>query len=403
MRSLILSLPALLVAALILAACAMDDREKTITIGAAVSETGRYAQEGGHVKEGYVLWKDWVNDEYGGITVGDEVYTVELVTYDDASDPETNAALIEQLIDEDQVDFLLGPYSSTLTQSAIEVAEERDTIMVEGAGSSEKLFEPSYGNLFAVLAPAGQYTHSALEALTDMGAQSVVIAHSDAIFPASVAAGAEEWAAAHGLETLAVHEYPEDISDATDILSRFKPLNPDVFIGAGYFNDALLFVRAARQIDFNPKAMILTVGPTDPALIRELGADANYLIGPTQWEASMSYRGDYFGSASDYAEMYVEKWGELPTYQAASATAAALALQLAIEDAESTDMDAVRSALRELDVTTFYGRISFESDGSNRVKPAGAIQIQNGATRVIAPPDAAIAQLIYPMPPWSER
>ena len=392
----------LLTGSLALGACS-DDGEKTIKIGAAVSETGRYAEEGDHTRQGYRLWEDWVNNEYGGVKVGDESYKVQLVMYDDGSDPDTTAELVEQLIDEDEVDFLLGPYSSTLTQWAIEVADARGMILVEGNGASETLFRQSYQNLFAVMTPAGSYTQSALRALGEMGAKSVVIVHADDLFPASVAEGAERWAGEYGLEVLRVESYPRDVADVTDILSELKELDPDVFVGGGYFDDALLFVRTAKELDFNPKAMVLTVGPTDPDLMEELGEDAHYLIGPTQWEASMSYQGDYFGSASDYAERYAAKWGGPPAYQSASATAAALALQLAIEAAGSLDADAVRAALRTLDAATFYGRISFDPTGKNAAKPMGAIQIQNGDIRVVAPANAAVAELLYPAPRWRDR
>ena len=175
----------LLIAPLALAACSSE--EKVVTIGAAVSETGRYANEGRHTREGYLLWRDWVNDERGGIDVAGEPHRVKLILYDDESDPARTAKLVERLIDEDEVDFLLGPYSSTLTQPAIEVAESRGVIMVEGSGSSETLFEQSFRNLFAVLTPAGAYTESALRLLAGRGAGSVAIAYADTLFPKSVA------------------------------------------------------------------------------------------------------------------------------------------------------------------------------------------------------------------------
>ena len=403
MNRIALRIALLLTASLTLGACSSDDGEKVIKIGAAVSETGRYAEEGEHTRQGYGIWEDWVNNEYGGVKVGGDRYEVELVMYDDEGDPDTTAALVEQLIGEDEVDFMLGPYSSTLTQRAIEVADARGTILVEGSGASETLFRQSYQNLFAVLTPAGNYTQSALQTLAEMGARSVVIAHADALFPASVAGGAERWAGEYGLEVLGVERYSQDATDARSILSTFKDLDPDVFVGGGYFNDAVLFLRTAKELDFNPKAMVLTVGPTDPELIEEVGEDAYYLIGPTQWEASMSYEGDYFGSASDYAERYAAKWGGPPTYQSASATAAALALHLAIEAAGSLDANAVRAALHNLDVDTFYGRISFDSTGKNTAKPMGAIQIQNGDIRVVAPANAAVADLLYPAPNWKDR
>ena len=392
-----------LTALLALGACSVFEEERVIRVGAVVSETGRYEEEGEHTRRGYVLWEEWVNDEQGGIRIGDRLHQVELVMYDDGSDTDTNAELVEKLISEDEVDFLLGPYSSTLTKSAIEVADAHGVIMVEGSGSSESLFNQSYTNLFAVLTPAGNYTQSALEALADRGAKTVAVAYADVLFPASVAEGAERWAAEYGMEMLDVVAYPQDITDVTSILEQFEGAPPDVFIGCGYFSDSVLFVQTAKELGFNPKAMVLTVGPTDPELVREVGPDANYLIGPTQWEASMSYKGDYFGSAFEYSERYKARWGTPPPYQSASATAAALALYLAIEDAGSLDADAVRASLRDLDVSTFYGRIKFDSTGKNVSRQMGTVQIHNEEAAVVAPAAAAVADLIYPAPRWEER
>jgi branched-chain amino acid transport system substrate-binding protein len=379
------------------------DAEKIIYLGAAVSETGRFSREGKDTRQGYLVWLDWVNNEYGGIKVGDERYKVEIVMYDDEGDPDTAARLVEKLINEDRVDFLLGPYSSFLTQSASAIAEKYGKIMIEGNGSAETLFERGFQNLFAVLTPAVDYTRTALQLLADQGAKTVVIAYEDTAFPTSVADGAQRWAAEYGLEVLGVETYPVNIADVSGIMSKFKKLEPDIFVGGGHFNDAVLFIRAAKELDFNPKAMVITVGPSNPKLIEEVGADSEYVIGPTQWEASMSYADDYFGTAAEYAARYQKMWGEPPTYQAAESTATALALHIAIEQAASLDTDAVRTALRNLDVVTFYGPINFDERGRNAGKPMGAIQIQDGAILVVAPTNAAIADLNYPAPPWKDR
>ena len=396
---------AMLVALATLMACRSDgEDERVVRIGIAISETGRFEEEGGHTKRGYLLWEDWVNEEYGGIKVGAERYRAELIIYDDQSDPDTTAELVERLIDEDKVDFMLGPYGSTLIQHAIEVAEERGVIMVQGTGASETLFQQSYQNLFAVLTPAGDYSRSALKALADLGARSLALAGADEIFPTSVVEGARRWARAYGLEVVGeVGEYPRGVTNVRDLLQQFKVLDPDVFLGGTYYEEAVLFVRTAKELDFNPKAMVLTVGPNNPRFVDDLGEDANYVMGPTQWESSMTYEGDYFGSASDYAERYEAEWGSPPAYQTPSATAAALALHLAIESAGSLDADAVRTALRDMDVDTFYGPINFDEAGKNVAKPMGTIQIQDGVTRLVAPADVSVAGIIYPAPSWQDR
>ncbi len=375
----------------------------TVRIGAAVSETGKYAREGKDTRQGYNLWLDWVNNEKGGIQVGDELYKVEIVFYDDEGDPDTTAKLVEKLITEDEVDFLLGPYSSGLTKSASAISEKYDKIMVEGNGASESLFERGFRNLFAVLTPAGNYTQSALQMLAEKGAKTVVIAYEDTAFPTSVAEGAQRWAEEYGLEVLAVETYPINVADVSGIMTKFRDLEPDVFVGGGHFNDALLFTRAAKELDFNPKAMVITVGPSNPEFAAEMGTDANYIIGPTQWEAVMSYEDEWLGTAADYAARYEGMWDETPTYQAAESTATALALMAAIEQAGSLETAEVRQALNDLNITTFYGPIDFDETGKNAAKPMGSIQIQDGDIKVIAPGQAAETDLIYPMPTWSER
>lgn len=368
----------------------------TVRIGAALSETGRFAVEGRDARQGYDTWVKWVNEERGGIEIDGDHYEAEIIYYDDKSDAATAADLIQRLIDEDGVDFLLGPYSSGLTAAAGAVAEANDMIMVEGNGTSDTMFERGFRNLFLVATLASDYTRSGIEALAASGARTAVVAYEENPFPTSMAKGAIRHLEANGIEILAVETYPTDIHDVTGILTEFRGLDPDVFLGGGHYNDAVLFVNSAKELGFAPRGMLITVGPSNPKLIEELGRNVEGVLGPTQWESTMAYEGPYFGSASDYATYYQSLWGEPPAYQAASATASALALHLAIEAAGTTDMDSVRQALHSLQADTFYGPISFDDRGVNTSKPSGTIQVQNGEVRVVAPDDAAVAELIYP-------
>ena len=403
------SIPLLLGLVSFLAACGpqksqpSSESANTIRLGAAVSETGKFAREGKDTRQGYNLWRDWVNEEYGGIKVDDRRYKVEIIYYDDEGNPDTVARLIEKLIAEDEVSFLLAPYSSGLTKSASAIAEKYGKIIVSGGAAADSLFNRGFKNIFSVLTPASDYTSSTLKALSQAGAKTVVIAYEDTPFPISVAEGAKKSAQQQGMKVLAVETYPKDITDVSAITSKFKALNPDVFVGGGHFNDALLFVRSAKELNFTPKAMVITVGPSNPKFVSEMGKDANYVFGPTQWENTMSYEGKHFGTAFEYAQRYQAKWQEPPTYQAAGATVAALALQLAIEKAGSLETKPVRQAMRELDAVTFYGPIDFDETGKNATKPMGSIQILDGQIKVVAPKEAAVAEISYPMPAWKER
>jgi branched-chain amino acid transport system substrate-binding protein len=392
-----------IVAAMLVAGCGSDSDEAvaeadcTVRLGAAISETGNFAREGQWNQRGYDIWLDWVNSEGGGIQVGDETCNAEIIYYDDESDPDTSARLYEKLIVEDEVDFLLGPYSSGITMGTSAIAERYGVIMVEAHGASEVLFTRGFSNLFAVLTPASYYTESALKALAEAGAETVVIANRDETFSTAAADGAVQWTEDYGMEVLARETYPPD-SDLTAIMTKFRDLDPDVFVGAGHFNDSILFVRTAQELGFTPDAMMLTVGPDSPEFVEELGEDANFIFGDSQWDRSMAYEDEFFGTAADFGQLYFDLYGEWPPYQVASSTAAALALHLAIEDAGSLEMDAVREALQNLDVDTFYGPINFDDTGKNTAKPMVTIQVLDGVATVVAPTDVAAADLVYPMP-----
>ena len=348
----------------------------TVRIGAALSETGKFAVEGRDSRQGYDTWVRWVNEEYGGIEVDGLRYAAEIIYYDDESDADTAANLVQRLIDEDRVDFLLGPYSSGLTTGASAIAEANNVIMVEGNGTSDTMFERGFRNLFLVATIASDYTKSGVELLAAEGATSAVIAYEDTSFPTSVANGAIRHLEDNGIEVLAVETYPKDIQDVSAIMTKFRDLAPDIFVGGGHYNDAVLFVNSAKELGFAPEGMLITVGPSNPKLVEELGEDVDGVLGPTQWEPVMAYEGPYFGTASQYAAYYESLWGEPPVYQAASATAAALALHLAIEAAGTTDTDSVREALYSLRADTFYGPISFDDRGVNTAKPMGTVQVR---------------------------
>ncbi len=83
--------------------------------------------------------------------IGDKTYMLEIKYYDDESTPARTAQLLERLIEQDNVNFILGPYSSATTIAAAPVTEKYKIPMVEAEGASRSLFNKGYKYLFAVL------------------------------------------------------------------------------------------------------------------------------------------------------------------------------------------------------------------------------------------------------------
>ena len=107
-----------LVAVLAWAAAPVAEAQPRIRIGASVAQTGAFAALGQNQLRGYQLCVKHLNEK-GGV-LGRKL---ELVVYDDRSDPATAVRLYEQLITQDKVDLVLGPTSSLVTDAVADVTE----------------------------------------------------------------------------------------------------------------------------------------------------------------------------------------------------------------------------------------------------------------------------------------
>jgi branched-chain amino acid transport system substrate-binding protein len=377
----------------------------TVKVGAALSETGTYATVGLDVRQGYMLWADYVNEELGGINIGGDLYDVEMIFYDDESDADTANRLIEKLISEDEVDFILGPYGSGLTMATSTISEQNGVIMIEANGAAETIFDRGYQYVFGVLSPASYYSRAAVEALDAAGAETLVVAFEDEAFSIAIKDGVVKWADELGLEVLLIESYPNGNTDSAifdPIMTKFKAADPDAYINAGHLNDGVSARASARSLDFCPGAMFFMASANFPAFVEELGDNSEYAGGSTQWQETMSYEGMYIGSPQDFFDRYMAKYDMVPTYQSAESAAAGFTLQFALESAGTTDTEAVRQALLDMDIMTFFGAINFDETGKNVAHAMAAGQILDGKFQIVWPAEAAVADFVYPDPTCAE-
>src|SRR3974390_1554344 len=117
----------------------------TIQLGAAVSMTGIYAAHGHNTRDGYDCAVKKINSE-GGVTIDGKCYKFEVKYYDDESNPARAAQLVERLIDQDKIQFMLGPYGSPLTTAILPVTANCKTPVVQAAAASRSLLTQAYKN-----------------------------------------------------------------------------------------------------------------------------------------------------------------------------------------------------------------------------------------------------------------
>jgi len=383
--------------------------QDTITLGAAVSLTGKYSTNGAHTKNGYDLAIQKIN-EAGGVKVGDKTYMLEVKYYDDESTPARGTELAERLIQQDGIKFLLGPYSSGLTKAIAPVTEKYQVPMVEANGASRSLFTSGYKYLFAVLSTSEQYLTSAIslaaekaEALGKEPSElKVAGAFENDPFSQDIRAGVLDDVKKHGMEMVIDDKLPKELNDMSATLTKVKALKPDVIVISGHSKGAATAIRQISELKVD--APMLAMTHCDSAqIIQKFGSDAEYTLCASQWAPTLSYEDDLFGSASDFAQLFEETFGYAPPYQGAESAAAVQVFADAFERAGSLEPKAVRDAIAATEMETFYGNIKFDETGKNIAKPMVLFQVLDGEYKVVAPTKWAAAKAVIPSPTWSER
>lgn len=379
-----------------------------LNLGSAISLTGKYATNGVHAQNGYEFAIKKI-DEAGGVKVGDKCYNFKVTYYDDESKGDRGATLAERLINQDGIQYMLGPYSSGLTKAIAPVTEKYQIPMVEAEGASRSLFNKGYKYLFAVLSTSEQYLASAITLAAEMAQKEgkdpsdvkVAVAVENDPFSLDIRAGVLEDAGKLGMKIVIDEKLPRDLSDMTAILTKVKLVKPDVLIVSGHSKGA---ATAVRQIgEQNVKVPMLAITHCEAADVTgNFGAAAENVLCSTQWAETLTYEDPIFGSAANYEQefkaTYPEYTDKTVPYQTAQASAAVYVFADAFQRAGTLDKDAVRDAIAETDLATFYGQIRFSENGNNIAKPMVLRQIQNGAYNVVAPSAFASHDLVWPRP-----
>lgn len=383
--------------------------DDVILLGAAVSQSGKYATNGMHTKNGYDLAVERIN-ALGGVAVGDRRYRLEIRYYDDESEATRGAELVERLIAQDGVRFVLGPFSSPLTAAIAPVVEKHRVPMVEGNGASRSLFVKGYRYLFAVLATSDFYLSSAVQLAAETARAEgrdpanlrLALAMGDDNFSQDVRAGILEAAAPLGMRIVLDDKLPDAFTDMAATLTKVKALQPDLLLISGHEVGALT---AARQIvEQRVDVPMLAMTHCDAAdIIGQVGPAVEYTLCASQWAPSLTYGDRWFGSAGDYATAFEERFGYAAPYVAAQSSAALLTFADAFERAGTLDTEAVRDAIAATRMETFFGPIDFDETGRNPAKTMVLLQILDGEYKVIAPTGWATDKLVFPRPTWRER
>ncbi len=354
-----------------------------VRIGVSLGASGKYQFPSRMQMRAYQLWENEVNDR-GGL-LGRKV---KMVILDDRGDKQQAIDNYRNLIADDRVDLIIGPYSSGITAAVAPVVEDSGYPMLAAGAAADAIWSHGYENVFVMWTPASRYSVFMLDIALLNDVQKIAIVHADDPFSTNVAKGASKWVSRmEGLEEVYFRDFKKGRRDLKSLASEVKQAGAELVIMGGHFNESVDMSKAFKAIGWYPKAYFATVGPALEKYGETLGNDAECTFATSIWEPSVN-----FSKSQEFTKAFKESYQEVPSYHAATAYAAGQILEEASKLAGSLEHDELRQALAKLDTFSVIGRYAVDRTGVQIKRFPLLIQWQNGKKEIVWPEDARTAK-----------
>ena len=375
-----------------------------IVIAAAYSETGRHAHLAGEMARGYRLAVEMLNERDVERGIGGR--EVRLVLRDDASDPATSANIYREFIATDTIHALLGPYTSPITDAVLAVTEAAGWPIIAPMAAAPEIWAGKNRRWSVqMLNPGTTYLQGSVELAAELGARTVALIYEDSPFPASVAEGVRNAAQAHGLDIVMDQSYAVGEVDHAGLAAAARDAGGDLFIGGGYYADAVGLTRAVSAVGYEPLMVSLNLGPAEPDFIDEVGDLARCVAGNAPWLSTIRTSGPITDSET-FVQRFVAAHGLQPGYHPAGGFGAvellASAMEAALAARGELDPAAIRDHLFSVSTETVLGPFSVfplgdDQAGAQRALAGLQVQWQDDgqgglALRIIHPASVADAE-----------
>jgi branched-chain amino acid transport system substrate-binding protein len=368
--------------------------KKPIVIGGSLPLTGQFAETAKWIEKGMKFWADEVNAQ-GGLLGR----PVEFKIYDDESDAKKAVTFAEKAITVDKVDLLFGGYPGTAARAVMPVAEKHKYVYVS-MGGHMKSFEQGYTYSFGGPPLMGEWWYEGfyqwLKTIpADQRPQRAAVYTMNNPIGASLTDSINRISQDLGVKLVIDEKYNLPLPDATPLIMKAKQLNCDILFSNGFFADGVMTIRAAKALDYNPKAILQGVGSVIPAWVKELGKDGDFVFSGTSLHNKLNYPGN------DKLNAYVKKEYGVDGYPVYFGFGYAWMQTLAqgVEGSQSLNQTKIRDWLKSNTVHTIAGPMTFDAKGL----PAPinfCTQIINGQVELIWPKEIRTAEPVYPKPAW---
>jgi branched-chain amino acid transport system substrate-binding protein len=248
-----------------------------IKIGFSMPLTGSLASMGKAILTAYQMWEEDTNAKAGLLG-----RPVQLVYYDDQSNPSVVPAIYAKLLDVDKIDLVVSSYGTNLSAPALALVIPRKRVLMGlfALGINEQFNYPYYFSMYpGGPDPIREFSRGFFEIAKAQNLATVAIVGTDSDFAKKAAGGAHDNALKMGFNIVYERSYPPSTVDFSPVLRAIQATNPDVVYVASGPTDSVGIIRAAHEIGL--KARLFgggMVGPQYAALKTQLGEQLNGIV-----------------------------------------------------------------------------------------------------------------------------
>jgi branched-chain amino acid transport system substrate-binding protein len=396
-----------------LGARALAQGSAPIKIGFGMALTGPLAVNGQQALLGAEIWSEEVNAK-GGL-LGRQV---QLIHYDDQSNPSNVPGLYTKLLEVDKADLVVSGYATNMVAPAIPIVMQKNKTFLSlfALDANSEFHYPRYFSYIPTGGPNPKQTISEgffqVAAAQNPKPQTVAIAAEDAEFSRNAAEGARANAKQYGFKVVYDKTYPPNTTDFSPVIRAIQATNPDLVAICSYPLSSVGMLLSANELGFKPKMIGgAMVGLQATAIKNKLKGHLNGVVNYDNWVPSAKM----MAPAADFFKKYqarAPKLGIDPLgyYLGGWGYAYLQVLQQAIEGTKSIEDEKIANYFRNNAVNSIMAEgVRFGKNGEwvkahqlqvqyRGITDAANLETWRGMSyqTVVSPADEVTGKVIYP-------
>jgi branched-chain amino acid transport system substrate-binding protein len=384
-----------------------------IKVGFSMALTGAFAGNGKAALLATQMWADDQNAK-GGLLGR----PIELISYDDQSNPSLVPGIYTKLLDVDKVDLVISGYGTNIIGPAMPVVMEHNKVFMSLAGL--RVNDQFRYNKYFQIQPLGPDAHLTFAqgffevAMTmDPKPKTVAISVADSEFPQTSAIGARAWAKKYGIEIVYDRSFPPSAVDFAPIVRAIQAVSPDIVYITCFPPNTVGIVRGVREASFKPKLIGGgMVGPQYAAVKQQLGPLLNGFV---SFEDFVPEPTTNFPGIREFLDRYKPKAvaagvDPLGYYLPPFSYAGMEIIATAVEATGGLDQNKMADYIHKATHRTIVGDVRFGADGEweqgriflvqyQGITGNGLEQFERPGTQAILYPSAYKSGMLqYPLP-----